>query len=142
MGKRKPRICIDLDGVIHRYSKGYQDGSFYDPPTPGAKKAIDWLKEHYEIAIFTARMVPDDDRFAPVTSKEDVEKYLRDNDIYFDEVTGHKLPAVAYVDDRAIEFKGDWEYVLLRVLTLENKLKEEFGVEDFDEIWGKFGKDD
>jgi hypothetical protein len=38
------RAMIDLDGTIHRYSKGYDDGSMYDNPFVGAKEVINWLK--------------------------------------------------------------------------------------------------
>ena len=27
-------VAFDFDGVIHRYSKGWQDGSIYDEPFP------------------------------------------------------------------------------------------------------------
>lgn len=33
-------ISIDFDGVIHQYSKGYADGSIYDPPIKGAERFI------------------------------------------------------------------------------------------------------
>jgi hypothetical protein len=41
---------MDFDGVIHKYSKGWLDGSIYDEPMEGAKeqlakivkKALEW----------------------------------------------------------------------------------------------------
>ena len=33
-------IVFDFDGVIHKYSKGWQDGSIYDEPVEGIKDLI------------------------------------------------------------------------------------------------------
>ena len=50
------RALIDFDGPIHKYSKGYTDGSLYDRPSDGTKEFIDWLKSKgYQIVIFTTR---------------------------------------------------------------------------------------
>jgi len=51
----KKTIAIDFDYVIHRYSQGWGEGPIYDPPMPGAIKAITQLKKKYKIVIFTAR---------------------------------------------------------------------------------------
>jgi len=32
MRNERKTICFDFDGVIHRYSKGWQEGKAYDPP--------------------------------------------------------------------------------------------------------------
>jgi hypothetical protein len=138
----KPRIMIDLDGVVHRYSKGFHDGSLYDGPMPGAKEFIDSLKDVYEIVIFTARVSTTKDRFAPASNIKYVEKWLNKHNIYFDIVTSDKLPAIAYVDDRAIEFKGDWKYVRERFEILDKDAKDEFNIscwkKDIDKIMDKF----
>jgi hypothetical protein len=53
----KKIICVDFDGVIHGYRKGWQNGEIYDKPVPGA---IDWLitmvcTTGIEIAIYSSR---------------------------------------------------------------------------------------
>ena len=138
----KPRIMIDLDGVVHRYSKGFYDGTLYDDPMNGAKEFIDGMKDIYEVVIFTARVSTTKDRFAPASSIKYVEEWLNKHNIYFDMVTSDKLPAIAYVDDRAIEFKGDWDYVRERFEILDKEGKDEFGIDcwkkDINKIMDKF----
>jgi len=128
-GSMKPRIMIDLDGVIHRYSKGFHNGTLYDGVMPGAKEFIDSMKDMYEIVIFTARISKSPNRFAPRTKVKEVKEWLDKHDIYYDDITSDKLPAIAYIDDRAIEFRGDWNYVRERFDMLDGEGKEEFGVE-------------
>lgn len=45
-------IAVDFDGVIHKYSKGWQNGSIYDEPVEGAKEALLELLEDYEEGHF------------------------------------------------------------------------------------------
>jgi hypothetical protein len=107
------RAMIDLDGTIHRYSKGYQDGSIYDDPFEGARETINWLRElDYEIVIFTARAskwTNDELGQDYETQMKNVENWLSENDIYYDKVTAEKLAADFYIDDKAIYIKnGNW----------------------------------
>jgi hypothetical protein len=113
-----PTVAVDFDGVIHAYSKGWQDGSIYDEPLPGAIAALRALMETYAVVIHTTRDP------APVA------RWLIDRGIkadtwhsanppesgFFSErgyvlVTRLKLPAVAYIDDRAIRFES-WSQAL------------------------------
>lgn len=48
-------LAIDFDGVIHTYSKGWQDGTIYDPPMPGALNGLRTLMQEHAVFIFTAR---------------------------------------------------------------------------------------
>mgnify|MGYP003657985253 FL=1 len=47
-------IAIDFDGVIHKYSKGWQGlQNAYDPPNDGAVESIKRLKElGFRLVIF------------------------------------------------------------------------------------------
>ena len=48
-------IAIDFDGVIHTFDKGWNDGTCYGDPIPGAIEAIKKLSLKYNIIIFTAK---------------------------------------------------------------------------------------
>jgi predicted mannosyl-3-phosphoglycerate phosphatase (HAD superfamily) len=93
---RKPKVMVDFDGVIHQYSKGWGDGTIYDPPVPGAKNTLQALEdEGYQIVVFSTR---DASQIVPWLKKFEFPAYR---------VTNQKEGAAAYIDDRAIEFK-DW----------------------------------
>lgn len=56
MGSYPKTIAIDFDGVIHKYSKGWKDGSIYDEPIKGSIDAINHLFESgYNVFIFSTR---------------------------------------------------------------------------------------
>ena len=130
-------IAVDFDGVIHAYSRGWDDGTIYDPPLPGAILGLRALMEQDAVFIFTTR------------EPEQVMPWLEqfDFDVTIDErcslcsrgsaqtpspecrgckgsglltfwnprgqllVTNRKLAAVAYLDDRAVRFT-DWGQAL------------------------------
>lgn len=110
------RAMIDFDGTIHKYSKGYSDGSLYDDPFDGAKETINWLKQlGFEIIIFTTRASKENAEEMGgdhITEIKNIENYLKDQDIYFDRITSDKLGADFYIDDKAITIKnGNWDSV-------------------------------
>lgn len=114
---------MDFDGVIHAYRQGWQDGSIYDEPVPGAFDALKMLMQQYAVFIFTSR------------SKYQVAAWLADHGFrvttefeadhddwdgqFWDQqgillVTNSKIGASAYIDDRAIRFLS-WEQALADV---------------------------
>ena len=101
----EPRIrtvCLDFDGVIHSYQSGWQgETTIADPPIHGVDRAISRLRKDYRVVVHSARCRSEEGRFA-------VEKWLAKNRIEVDEVCENKPPAFVYVDDRAIQFKGNW----------------------------------
>lgn len=121
-------VAVDFDGVIHDYSKGWQDGSIYGEPLPGAFDALRGLMEDYAVFIFTSRskyQVADwlEGRGFAVKI-DDGSFYDHDNwdGRFWDEqgillVTNSKLGASCYVDDRGIRFE-DWEQALADVRRL------------------------
>lgn len=48
-------IACDFDGVIHAYSNGWQDGTIYDPPLPGALEGLRALMDRDAVFVFTTR---------------------------------------------------------------------------------------
>lgn len=97
MSTNHKRICIDFDGVIHRYGKGWGDGTAYDEPMEGALYAMKKLADQgYELVIFSTRPA--------AQIMEWLHKWWPEGNGEFPLVTNEKLPAIAYIDDRAIRF--------------------------------------
>ena len=45
------QLAIDFDGVIHKNSKGFYDGTIYDQPVEGTLESIKYLATKYDIII-------------------------------------------------------------------------------------------
>lgn len=116
---RPQTIAIDFDGVIHTYSKGWQDGTIYDPPKVGAIDALTALMATHAVFIHTTRNAVDvacwlsDHGFDTLIDVDGPRHPKREfwNDMGVLLVTDRKLPAVAYIDDRAIRFQS-WKQAL------------------------------
>lgn len=93
-------IVFDFDGVIHKYSRGWQDGSIYDEPVSGIKEVINELHRDYDIYIVTTRA-------RELSGEYVVKDYLDKHGIEYDMVTSVKVPAIVYVDDRALTFNPE-----------------------------------
>ena len=98
--KFKKTVAVDFDGVLNNYHG-------YDPNNLGTIRegAEDFLKElhrKYTIVIYSTR------------NSTDIIHWLRTYhlDKYVQKVTNNKPPAVAYIDDRAVRFTGDYEECL------------------------------
>ncbi len=139
MGSNPKTIAIDFDAVIHKYSKGWQDGKCYDVPVEGVFEAIKLLFDvGYNVFVFSTR------------SPKQIKRWLKENTYETDYVhngmgadpedycfpifgftveiipfykkfwnksrvlgiTKRKLPAHCYVDDRALKFEGNWQKTL------------------------------
>lgn len=102
-------IAIDFDGVLHRYSNGWQGGTIYDPPMEGAVDA--WFKlmdAGFDLCVFTTR--EDTSAVAAWMHKHfDFEKRI--GHMYEPSITNQKPLAIAYIDDRGIRFTN-WSDIL------------------------------
>lgn len=96
----KKTIVFDFDGVIHRYSKGWQDGTIYDIPTEGIKETIEELRKDYKIVIVSTRSATENGR-------NDIVEWLKKYNMEVDGITAEKPPAIIYIDDRAVNFNGN-----------------------------------
>ena len=109
-------IGVDFDGVIHKCSKGYFDGTIYDEPIEGAKDALEKLSEKYVVIVYTCKAKPDRGLVNGKTGTELVWEWLEKNDMakFVSKVTSEKPRAGFYIDDKAIRFES-WEQSLQQV---------------------------
>jgi len=97
---KKLTICLDFDGVVHSYKSGWQGVAIIpDPPVDGTKEAINRLRETHEVVIFSTRCKTEEGRKA-------IFSWLKKHGIVVDKVSEHKPPAIIYIDDRGIQFRG------------------------------------
>lgn len=107
----KINIGIDFDGVIHQNSKGYYDGTIYDPPIEGTYSALEKLSKDHTLIIYTCKAKPDRGLVNGKTGTELVWDWLKKHDLskFVSKVTAEKPRAVFYIDDKAIRFNGNWD---------------------------------
>lgn len=124
----KSTVAIDFDGVIHRYSRGWHDGTCYDKPMDGAKRGLSYLLEKYYVFIHSTRN-PEQiqdwmaqhfqfiTRIIPVDTKSpfwNVDGVIG--------ITQKKLAAGVYIDDRSVKF-NDWNPELIKEIELLDPLR-------------------
>lgn len=98
----KPTVAIDFDGVLHQYT-GWKGADALDDPMPGAQEfLVELVGRGYRVVVHTTRPAKYVDPW--------LQQYHMDDLV--DLVTDKKVPAIAYVDDRAVRFWGEWAEVL------------------------------
>jgi hypothetical protein len=94
---------------IHSYQSGWQGaGVVADPPIHKVDIAIRKLRKDYRIVVHSARCNTEEGRTA-------IANWLVKHKIEVDEICEHKPPSHVYVDDRAVQFSGDWEKTIADV---------------------------
>jgi len=114
---KKNVLAIDFDGVIHRYSKGFQGlDNAYDPPMEGTKEALEELtRQGYTLKILSSRPKA---AIYPWLEKYGMNHLIAD-------VSNHKFPATIYIDDRGFHFQG-WEETLKTINNHPKTQKKEY----------------
>lgn len=108
-------ICIDFDGVIHSYERGWQGGEIYGTFVPGF---VDWAERAariFELVVYSSRSKEP----AGIAAMQAWFTAQAAKAFRFEEDARHfvglftfaheKPPAFITIDDRAIRFEGDWD---------------------------------
>lgn len=124
MAKFEKTIVVDFDGVLHWYRKGWYDGTIYDEPVPGAQRAMEELIEAgFRVVIFSTRAIE-----RTVGGKIEKSQWMEMKQWLLDykfpaELHVHSEPGkpmgIAYIDDRAVRFNGDWRVALQEAMTFK-----------------------
>lgn len=104
----KKTILLDLDGVLNTYN-GQYDKNYIPPIKDGAYNLIQELSKDYKIVIFTTRN-------SLIASKWILENGL---DEYVENVTNVKEPAYLIIDDRCINFDGNYDKLIDKIKNFE-----------------------
>ena len=104
--KKKGRVAIDFDGVIHSYASGFQGlTNLPDPPVRGAFDFIRLLLgQGYDVAIYTTRAVQNEG--ADAVRSWLLHHGLEEKIVNKIDIVGHKPIAIMYIDDRGWCFTG------------------------------------
>ena len=109
--ENKNIIAIDFDGVIHKSSKGFHDGTIYDDPIEGSLESLKKIKEKgYKIIIYTCKANPQRPLINNKTGIELIWEWLDLYNVkkYVDEVVWGKPWAIVYIDDKGYRF-NNWK---------------------------------
>lgn len=100
----KKTLLIDLDGVLNKYD-GKFDENFIPDMKEGAKEFLENLYETYNLKLFTTR------------NRLLAAKWLIANnlDSLISDITNVKEPSYLHIDDRCINFEGDFEKTIAEI---------------------------
>ena len=105
MIKFKMNIAVDFDGVLNNYS-GYDPHDLCTPRS-GVEDFLKQLNKQFDVIIYSTR---NSSHIVKWLEKYHLDKYIK-------VVTDKKPVAVAYIDDRAIRFNGDYQECLDNLIT-------------------------
>jgi hypothetical protein len=116
MRDRKPIICVDFDGVIHSYERGWQGGEIYGEVVPGFFEWVERVRDRFQLVVYSSRSKSDEGVAAMGRwLHEKRSAWIRaggqrsPTEVLEIEFAHEKPPAFLTIDDRAIRFDGNWE---------------------------------
>ena len=125
MSAKKPILCIDFDGVIHDYKKGWQNGEIYGRVTEGFWEWAMEASKLFSLVVYSSRSKTLEMRndmevwiglkYLDWKASSDCLHYVQksvDNirtvSEFSMEYASEKPPAFLTIDDRALTFHGSW----------------------------------
>jgi hypothetical protein len=119
----KPTICLDFDGVIHSYEKGWQNGVIYGSVTDGFFEWAEQAARHFKLVIYSSRSSTEEGQLAMASWLIDQRRKWRDKGGMHEtdaplgfEFADKKPAAWLTIDDRCIKFEGRWDWLRAEVL--------------------------
>ncbi len=127
-------VCIDFDGVLNKYAGFHEDELYH--PRPFVEDFLCKIDDYYDIVILTSRDV---NKVKSWFYQYGLEKIPV-------KITNEKVPAIAYIDDRAIQFKGNFNDTLKELFDFEpywktNKSEENTITSDYLKMVDKLEKE-
>jgi hypothetical protein len=118
--KFRPTICVDFDGVIHDYMRGWQDGKIYGDVTRGFFEWVERVRDHVKLVIYSSRSKDDNGTILmSMWLHEQRNKWIaaggqRNETEPLEIEFAHEKPAAwLTIDDRCVRFDGSWDNPLL-----------------------------
>jgi len=126
---KKPRVCVDLDGVLAEYD-GWHGLDRIGQPLPGALEFAKSLAEIADIVVFTSRCSEDvgndvmNTRLSPGRMRIKVIEWLEHHKFPFADVyVGRGKPRVAaFIDDRAVNCSPQKDKNAFKLALADTKL--------------------
>jgi len=111
------QLAIDFDGVIHKSSKSFHDGTIYDDPIDGVEEALKKLSKDYTLIIYTCKANPERPLVNSKTGIELIWEWLDTYNLsqYIRDIVYGKPNAKYYIDDKGIRFT-DWNQTIKEIL--------------------------
>lgn len=98
----RPILSMDFDGVIHWYRNGWKGTAVIDDePVPGAKEFIENAQKYFRIVVFSSRSGSEEGIAA-------MQAWMEKHGFPQVQFSKDKPKAFLTIDDRAIQFKGEW----------------------------------
>jgi len=133
---QKPRVCVDLDGVLAQYDK-WKGVDHFGDPVPGALAFAKQLAKVASITVFTSRCAQDvleGSRITPGQLRIKVIEWLEKHQFpYTDVYIGQGKPrAAAFIDDRAVRCdpQNDEDAFATALAAAKQLVKKPHGVAD------------